>query len=88
MVIDMMIKGHNMFGQENLFNFTISNGLDITYDDNILVEPSIFGHKLEICNYSISKTSKANISIKITQTFCSVYTLLLLTQCFHSCIMR
>ena len=73
MVIDVKMKGHNMIGKTNLFNITSSNGLDITYDDNILVEPNIILHKLEIYNYSISKTSNASISIKITQTFYSVY---------------
>ena len=70
MIVDMEIKGHNIMGKSNWSNITSSNGLNITYDDNISV--NAVTHILEICNYTLSKISFAGISIKITQMFYDV----------------
>ena len=71
MIVDMEIKGHNIMGMSNWSNITSSNGLNITYDDNISVKAVPYVPK--ICNYTLSKISFASISIKITQMFYDVY---------------
>ena len=71
MIVDMEIKEHNIQQLSSWSDITSSNGLNITYDDNI--SANAVTHVLEICNYTLSKISFAGISIKITQMFYDVY---------------
>ena len=70
-IVDMEVRVHNMMGKSNWSNITSSNGLNITYDDNI--SANAVTHALEICNYTLSKISFVGISIKIIQMLYDVY---------------
>ena len=70
MIINMKIKGCNMMGKTILSNITTTNGLDITFDDNISVKDVT--NKLQIYNHTIRQQSHPSINIKITQMFYGV----------------
>ena len=71
MIISMKIIGYNMMGKTILSNITTTNGLDITFDDNISVKAVT--NKLQIYNLTIrQQSSHPSINIKITQMFYGV----------------
>jgi len=64
--MNRILIGHNIMGESVLSNIT-SNGIDITYDDNISVK-SVNIHKLIICNY----TTTRELYVKMEQNFYEV----------------
>ena len=69
MIVDVEIKGHNIMGKSKWSNITSHRGLDITYDDNVLVQEAMTTHWLEIYNYTPKEWSYNGINIELTQTF-------------------
>ena len=65
--MNRILIGHNMMGESVLSNIT-SDGIDITYDDNISVE-SVNVHKLIIYNYATRRTEPC---VKVEQSFYEV----------------
>ena len=65
-MVGIKILGRSVMGESSLSNITGSNGLDVTYDDDVIAEAVT--HKLEIYNHSVNKRSSPSIIIKITRT--------------------